>query len=139
MAASALVAWSDGTIAPRELSIKDFCLENLSKLNIFEPHEASDIFLRYVRSLQDNPTSGKAEVLEAIDKLPDNKRDSDLLISICIGVGNCDCDLSQEEVDAIVEVGQQLGASTGDILAKLEQVKPKLDATLDPLTGLPRD
>ena len=86
MAACALMAGSGGEITFSQRIRVDQILETLEKLQIFDPHEAIDLFNDYTQNILDAPRAGHARALAAVQKVTANKETAGLLVRICMAV-----------------------------------------------------
>ena len=55
MGASAMLALADGEISFAELMARDYILDHVKQLQVFEPNEAADIFCVYAETISNNP------------------------------------------------------------------------------------
>ena len=69
MGASALLALADGEISFAELMARDFVLDHVKELQLFDPGEAAELFRTYAETLETSPEKGKTEVLAAVNQL----------------------------------------------------------------------
>lgn len=86
MGACALVASADGTVSFSERVRIDQIVETLEALKVFDPHEAVDLFNEFTDAILEDPKSGRAKALEAIQSVGDNPETAQLLIRICVAV-----------------------------------------------------
>lgn len=86
MGACALVASADGAVSFSERVRIDQIVETLEALKVFDPHEAVDLFNEFTDAILEDPKSGRAKALEAIQSVADNPETAQLLIRICIAV-----------------------------------------------------
>lgn len=86
MGACALVASADGAVSFSERVRIDQIVETLEALKVFDPHEAVDLFNEFTDAILEDPKSGRAKALEAIQSVGDNPETAQLLIRICIAV-----------------------------------------------------
>ena len=86
MGACSLVASADGAVSFSERVRIDQIVETLEALKVFDPHEAVDLFNEFTDAILEDPKSGRAKALEAIQSVADNPETAQLLIRICIAV-----------------------------------------------------
>lgn len=115
MAASALVAKSDGVVTFSERSHIDQILEVVDALKIYDPHEAIDLFNRYLDEIGENPSDGKSRLRKIVREAVDAPKDAQLLAKICVAIGRADGKLPQEERDEIEALCGMLQIDTNNI------------------------
>ena len=115
MGASAMLALADGEISFAELMARDYVLDHVKQLQVFEPNEAADIFRVYAETISNNPQLGKANVLEAISKLSGDQELASLLLRICLVIAKADCSFSQPEHEVIDSFCDVLGLDKEEI------------------------
>ena len=81
-----MVASADGAVSFSERVRIDQIVETLEALKVFDPHEAVDLFNEFTDAILEDPKSGRAKALEAIQSVADNPETAQLLIRICIAV-----------------------------------------------------
>ena len=86
MAACALMAGSGGKITFSQRVRVDQILETLEKLQIFDPHEAVDLFNDYTQAILDDPRDGHARALAAVQGVTADQETAGLLVRICMAV-----------------------------------------------------
>lgn len=114
MAASALVATTDGDVSLAEQVRVDQVLETLEQLRIFEPHVGVDIFREYTDAILENPELGHENAMEAIAKIATNPETGALLVRVCIAVSEADGDLSLADQIEIVSICTRFGIDPAD-------------------------
>jgi len=90
MAACALMSSSGGEITFSQRIRVDQILETLEKLQIFDPHEAVDLFNDYTWAILEDPKAGHARALAAVQKCTADQDTAGLLIRICMAVAHAD-------------------------------------------------
>ena len=101
MGASAMLALADGEISFAELMARDYALDHIKELQIFDSNEASELFRTYAENINIDPERGKAKVLAAITQLSGDAELAALLMRICVVIGKSDRDFSQQEREVI--------------------------------------
>ncbi len=86
MAACALVATADGKVSFSERVRVDQIIETLESLQVYDPHEAVNIFVDYCEAILSSPRDGHPKVLSQLDVVKDNPETAALLIRICLAV-----------------------------------------------------
>ncbi len=115
MGASAMLALADGEISFAELMARDYVLDHIKELQVFNANEAAELFRTYAETISNNPQKGKIMVLEAINQLSGDKELASLLVRICTVIGKADYDLSQQEREVINTFCDVLGLETEEI------------------------
>lgn len=116
MAASALVASVDGEINIAELSMLDQALEAINELNIYDPHDAIDIYREHAEALTADPGAEREKILRLVRKLSDQEHAARLLIKVCVAIGKSDDEFSESEKNVIDQLCANMGldpAETG--------------------------
>ena len=119
MGASAMLALADGEISFAELMARDYVLDRVRELQVFDPNEAAELFRTYAETISIDPKRGKAVILEAITQLSRDAELASLLLRICVVIGKSDCDFSQRERELINTFGDVLGLEKGEIEGQL--------------------
>ncbi len=98
MAACALMASSSGEITFSQRIRVDQILETLEKLQMFDPHEAVDLFNDYSQAILKSPRVGHSQALAAVQKVTADKETAGLLVRICMAVAQAggESNLSQQ-------------------------------------------
>ena len=115
MAASALVAFADGDVNFTELSTIDQALETIHELNIYDPHDAVDLYRDYIDGLRDDPAETRTKILEEVGKIAGDAHAARLLVRVCVAIGKSDDDFSDREKAVITDLCDVLGLDTAEI------------------------
>jgi tellurite resistance protein TerB len=115
MAAAALVSMADGTVNLTEASTIDQALEAVHQLDIYDKHEAVDLYHRNIEQLKADPNGARENILKTISKISRDQQASRILIKICIAIGKSDEDLIGEEKSTIIEIAARLGIDSAEI------------------------
>ena len=97
MAAAAMVSQADGSVNLTEASVIDQALEAVHELNIYDPHEAVDLYRQNIEELENNPEGAKAEILKTVSRVAGDEEAARTLIKICVAVGKADENFILEE------------------------------------------
>ena len=101
MAATAMLALADGEISFAELMARDYILDQVKELQVFEPNEAVELFRTYAETISLDPEKGEVIVDKAITQLCGDEELASLLLRICLVMAKADRDLSQQEQKVI--------------------------------------
>ena len=115
MGASAMLALADGEISFAELMARDYVLDQVRELQVFDPNEAAELFRTYVETISINPKRGETVISEAITQLSGDAELASLLLRICVVIGKSDRDFSQREREVINTFADVLGLEKGEI------------------------
>lgn len=115
MAASALVAAADGDVNITELNMIDQALEAIHELNIYDPHDAVEIYRDYADGLYKNPPVTREKALKAVGRMADDDHAARLLIKVCVAIGKSDDDFSDEEKTVITEICEAVKLDYGEL------------------------
>ena len=120
MGASAMLALADGEISFAELMARDYVLDHVKQLQVFDSNEAADLFRTYAETISSNPQIGKAIVLEAITQLSEDQELASLLLRICLVIAKADRNFSQPEREVINTFCDVLGLEKKEIVRQPE-------------------
>ncbi|MGK7950295.1 MAG: tellurite resistance TerB family protein [Xenococcaceae cyanobacterium] len=118
MAATAMLALADGEISFAELMARDYILDQVRELQVFEPNEAVELFRTYAETISLDPEKGEVIVDKAITQLCGDEELASLLLRICLVMAKADRDLSQQEQKVINGFCDILGLDKGEINLK---------------------
>ncbi len=118
MAATAMLALADGKISFAELMARDYILDQVKELQVFEPNEAVELFRTYAETISLDPEKGEVIVDKAITQLCGDEELAFLLLRICLVMAKADRDLSQQEQKVINGFCDILGLDKGEINLK---------------------
>ena len=118
MAATAMLALADGKISFAELMARDYILDQVKELQVFEPNEAVELFRTYAETISLDPEKGEVIVDKAITQLCGDEELASLLLRICLVMAKADRDLSQQEQKVINGFCDILGLDKGEINLK---------------------
>ena len=109
MAASALVAMADSHVHLSEQLAVDRVLENIERLNVFDPRKAIDLHRQFVQAMRANSGEGQDWALEVIGRFRGDAEAADLLVRIARYTAHADQRLSGNELMAIRRLCRELG------------------------------
>ncbi len=115
MAASALVVLADGDANLTELNIIDQALEAVHELNIYDPHDAVDIYRDYMDDLKSDPAKTRIDILEEVGRIADDPRAAKLLVRVCIAIAKADDTLTDNEKSVIADLCDALRLKPADV------------------------
>lgn len=86
MAGSALVAIADGEVSLAERFRVDQVYEAIDALQVYDPHEAVDLFNDYAESIRGSPKAGRERAVQTLKAVADDREKAELLVRICLAV-----------------------------------------------------
>ena len=111
MAACAVIATDDGIVSFAERVRVDQILETLDQLNIYDPHEAVDIFNEYVDEINQSAKTGHARAMESVETFSNDPESASLIIRICLAVAEADGKATLADQIEIVTLCSLLGVN----------------------------
>ncbi len=103
MAACALTATADGEISLSQRLRVDQIFEALEALKVFDPHEGVNLFNEFSEAIFKRPKKGQKEALKVVKKIAaEDPEKAELMIRICLAVGEADGVIGPEEQIEIV-------------------------------------
>ena len=109
MGASALLALADGEISLAELMARDYVLDHVKELQVFDPNEAAELFRSYAEAIEADPDAGSSKVLEAVTQLSGDRELAPLLLRVCVVIGKADLNFSEREREVVATLCDVLG------------------------------
>ena len=120
MGASALLATADGEVSFAELMARDYLLDRVEILHMFDPGMASDLFRQYAESIQEDTDTGRSTVIESVKKLSGDEDLARLLIRVCIAICKADMNFSEQEHVILADLCEELGLIGIDLDSQAE-------------------
>jgi len=114
MAACAVVAIADGSIAFTQRIRVDQILETLDTLKVFDPHEGVNLFNAYTNSILKDPASGHTRAIAAMMPMAKNPEIAKLLIRACRAISEANGDISLVEKIELITLCSLLGVDPAD-------------------------
>ncbi len=114
MAASALVAIADGSIAFSQRIRVDQILTTLKALQVFDPHEGVELFNEFAEAILKAPAAGRAKAIGVIEPMANNPETAALLIRVCLAISEANGEMSLVEKIEIVTLCSLLGVEPVD-------------------------
>lgn len=114
VAASLLVAASDGDISKGEVNTLNELLANNDSLKAFKPKEISDLTERYSNLLTAGYRVGKVKMLREIEDIANDENDAEEVFATAITIAEQDGDISEKELGVLREIGTKLGQRLAD-------------------------
>ena len=108
MGTCALLAVADGDIGFAELMARDYILDNVQQLQLFDANEAAEIFRLKGEALQNNYQQEKTEIINSIAPYVGDRDLAPLLLQISLVIANADRKLKSSEKAIINELKQVL-------------------------------
>ena len=109
VAASMLVAASDGEIEKKELDVLDKLLANNDLLSAFKPAEIRKTIDRYAGILEAGFRVGKLKMLKEIGDISDNADQSEEVFVTALTIAEADGEIEPAELAVLKEIGRTLG------------------------------
>ena len=109
MGTGALIAMADDEVTFAELMARDYLLDNIEELHVFDPHEAADLFRDYAEAIALDRETGKAKVFEEVVQFMGDEKMAPLLVKVGVAISKADYDFSEREHAAIEELCEVLG------------------------------
>ena len=109
MGASALLALADGEISLAELMARDYVLDHVKELQVFDPNEAAELFRSYAEAIEADPDAGSSKVLKAVTQLSGDRGLAPLLLRVCVVIGKADFNFSEREREVVATLCDVLG------------------------------
>jgi len=114
MAACAMVAIADGSIAFSQRIRIDQILETLEALKVFDPHEGVELFNHYADAILADPKSGHAEAIKAIKPMAKDPDIARLLVRACRAISEANGEISLVEKIELITLCSLLEVNPAD-------------------------
>jgi len=108
MAASALLATADGEVQISELLARDYILENIKELAVYDVHKAVDMFRSYADFIQKDSQAGKTAVYELLVRFSGDALHATLLVRAAVLIAKADGNFNEPEKNLIAEMCHRL-------------------------------
>ncbi len=115
MGVCALLAVADGQVDFAELIARDYILDNVEQLQVFDANEAAEIFRIKAEALQNNYQQEKKQIIKFIAPYREDRELAPLLLKICLIIAKADRNLTSSEQEIINELKQTLAINELDI------------------------
>ena len=115
MGVCALLAIADGDIGFAELMARDYILDNVQQLQLFDANEAAETFRIKAEALQNNYQPEKTEIINLITAYSGDRELAPLLLQISLVIAKADRELKPSEQEIIDELKQVLQINDLDI------------------------
>ena len=109
MAASALVATADGEVSFSERSAVDSVLDSVEALQVFDVHDAVDLFSDFVTAIQDDPEGGKTSAMDAVTAVAGDNEAAELVVRIGCAISRADGAFTPQEKAQVADIAASLG------------------------------
>jgi tellurite resistance protein TerB len=109
MSAAALVCAADGQVTFPERMRLDQIIEAIKQLDVFDPHEAIDLFNDYTAAIQEDSKLGREAAFQRIEPVADNPETASLILRVCIGILEVEGEDNLTEQIEIVSLCSRLG------------------------------
>ncbi len=117
MGACALLAVADGEVSFAELMARDYLLDNIRQLHLFDANTAADMFRNCTEALEKDYQLAKSQILQVIAKFAEDKELAPLLLRISRVIAYADRDLKPAEEKMMLELGEILHLDKREIFA----------------------
>jgi tellurite resistance protein len=108
MAVSALLAMADGEVSVSEHLARDYVLDNVKELKIYDVHKAVDMFRSYAEAIKADGKAGKEKIYHIISKFSGDVSHATVLIRAGALIAKADGNFSQKEEKIIAELCHRL-------------------------------
>ncbi|MDJ0845495.1 tellurite resistance TerB family protein [Crocosphaera sp.] len=108
MGVCALLAVADGAVDFAELMARDYILDNVEQLQVFDANEAAEIFRLKTEALQNNYQQEKTAIIKLVSPYCEDRELSNLLLKISLIIAKADTKLTSSEQEIINELKQIL-------------------------------
>ncbi len=115
MGACALLAVADGDIGFAELMAREYILDNVQQLQLFDANEAAETFRIKAEALQNNYQQEKTEIINLITPYSGDRELAPLLLQISLVIAKADRELKPSEQEIINELKEVLQINDLDI------------------------
>ncbi len=112
MAASALVATADGEVSFSERSAVDSILASVEALQVFNVHDAVDLFSDFVEAICQDPAQGRTSALAAVSAVSGDDEAAELVVRIGCAISRADGAFTDSEKAQVAEIATNLGIET---------------------------
>ena len=127
MSAAALVCAADGEITFPERMRLDQIIDALKELDVFDPHEAVNLFNEYTAAIQEDSNAGRDAAFKRIEPLAKDPETCALILRVCLGILDVEGDDTLVEQIEIVSLCTRLGIDPKDCGLYVDDLKK--DAT----------
>ncbi len=111
MAAGALAAQADGTVALSERYRIDDILARMERLKIYDPHKAVQILDGFLTELRDNAEAAERVLLGKLSRIAEDREAAELVVRIALSVSQSDGPFGAPERARFEEICAVLGFS----------------------------
>ena len=100
---------------------RDFLLDNVNRLQLFNPNEAAEVFQTHAEALEADSEAEKAKILETVAQFAKDAELSPLLLRICLAIAIADRNFSSSEREVASELGKVLSLEESELSNLLEE------------------
>lgn len=115
MSAAALVCAADGQVTFPERMRLDQIVEAIKQLQVFDPHEAVDLFNDYTAAIQEDSETGREAAFQRIEPVADNPETASLILRVCMGILEVEGEDNLTEQIEVVSLCSRLGIEPKDL------------------------
>lgn len=131
MAAAAMVAIADGKVSFPQRARLDQIIEAIEILNVFDPHEAVDIFKDYVDDILADRSAGHDRAMHDMLAAADDKKTAELIVRVCLAVMHADREPALADEVEIVSICSMLGVPAENLGLYIDRLKSDDRTTKD--------
>ena len=114
MAASALLAMTDGEVTLPEQLARDYLLDNVRELKLYDVHKAVDLFREYVEAIQADPDAATEKIFKMVSKFTKDRDHAIVLVRASILIAKSDRPLGESEKEVIAKICRVLSLNTSE-------------------------
>lgn len=114
MSAAALVCMADGKITFPERVRLDQIINAVKQLEVFDPHEAVNLFNEYTEAMRADPAQGHEDAFARIEPEARDPEKAALILRICLGLLEVEGENAIAEQIEIVSLCTRLGIEPKD-------------------------
>ncbi len=114
LAGSALVTMADGSIDAQEKIKMMAFIENNEALSVYDTSEVTQVWEKYIASLEMDADIGEAKAMTALGKIKGKDEQARLVLRIVCAIGASDGDFDADEKKVASKIALELGLNPSD-------------------------
>lgn len=123
MAAAAMVASADGQVTFPQRVRLDQIIETLKQLDVFDPHEAVEIFQDYCDAILTSRRAGHDRAVADMIAAAEDKQTAELIVRVCLAIMNADREASLADQVEIVSICNLIGVEPTNLGLYVDDLK----------------